>query len=154
MHFHYFVIISAWKRAKGGALHLNKFESPYPRCIVSSLVKLAQQFSRRRCLKFVNVFFFCYFVIISPWIKVGTFIWKNLGPYHPLLQVWLKFDQWFWWRRFVNFVNVFSLFHYKLGPFIWTNLNPFQQRMLSAWFAWNWISGSGEEDFLISSMYF
>ena len=53
-------------------------------------------------------------------------------------------------------------FHYFLiispwkraGPFIWTNLNPFHPRMLCAKFGLNWTSGSGEEDFLISSMYF
>ena len=38
--------------------------------------------------------------------------------------------------------------------FIWTNLNPLDPRMLCAKFGWNWPSGSGEEDFLISSMYF
>ena len=38
--------------------------------------------------------------------------------------------------------------------FIWTNINPFHPSMLCAKFGWNWPSGSGEEDFLISSMYF
>ena len=33
-----------------------------------------------------------------------------------LLQVWLKFDGWFWRRRFFNVVNVFSLFRNYL-PF-------------------------------------
>ena len=42
----------------------------------------------------------------------------------------------------------------RAGPFIWTNLNPLHPRMLCAKFGWNWLSGSGEEDFLISSMYF
>ena len=28
-----------------------------------------------------------------------------------LCQVWLKLAQWFWRKRFFNFVNVFSLFH-------------------------------------------
>ena len=42
----------------------------------------------------------------------------------------------------------------RAGPFIWTNLNPLHPRMLCAKFGWNWPSGSGEEDFLISSMYF
>ena len=49
---------------------------------------------------------------------------------------------------------------------IWRNLNPchprmlvlrlilLHPRMLFAKFGWNWPSGSGEEDFLISSMYF
>ena len=53
-------------------------------------------------------------------------------------------------------------FHYFLiispwkraGPFIWTNLNPLHPRMLCAKFGWNWLSGSGEETFLILSMYF
>ena len=47
--------------------------------------------------------YFCYFIIISPWKRVG--------------------------------------------PFIWTNLNPIHPRILCAKFGWNWLSGSGEEDF-------
>ena len=35
----------------------------------------------------------------------------------------------------------------RAGPFIWTNLNPLHQRMLCAKFGWNWLNGSGEEDF-------
>ena len=42
----------------------------------------------------------------------------------------------------------------RAGSFIWTNLNPLHPRMLCAKFGWNWLSGSGEEDFLILSMYF
>ena len=42
----------------------------------------------------------------------------------------------------------------RAGPFIWTNLNPHHPRMLCAKFGWNWLLGSGEEDFHISSMYF
>ena len=38
--------------------------------------------------------------------------------------------------------------------FIGTNLNPLHPRMLCDKFGWKWLSGSGEEDFLISSMYF
>ena len=40
--------------------------------------------------------------------------------------------------------------------FIWTILNPchLPVRLLCAKFDWNWPSGSGEEDFLISSMFF
>ena len=38
--------------------------------------------------------------------------------------------------------------------FICRNLNPLHPRMLCAKFGWNWLSGSGEDDFLISSMYF
>ena len=42
----------------------------------------------------------------------------------------------------------------RAGPFLWTNLNPLHPRMLCAKFGWNKLSGSGEEDFLITSMYF
>ena len=38
--------------------------------------------------------------------------------------------------------------------FIWTNLNLLYPGMLSAKFGWNWPSSSGEENCLISSMYF
>ena len=35
----------------------------------------------------------------------------------------------------------------RVGPFIWLKLNPLHPRMLCAKFGWNWLSGSGEEDF-------
>ena len=35
-----------------------------------------------------------------------------------------------------------------------TNLNPIHPRMLCPRFGWDWLSGSGEEDFLVSSIYF
>ena len=40
------------------------------------------------------------------------------------------------------------------GPFLWTNLNLLHSRMHCAKFGWNWLSGPGEEAFLILSMYF
>ena len=42
----------------------------------------------------------------------------------------------------------------RVEPFIWTNLNSLHPRMLWAKFCWNWLSGSGEEEFQISSMFF
>ena len=33
------------------------------------------------------------------------------------------------------------------GPFIWKKFNPLHLRMLCANFGWNWLSGSGEENF-------
>ena len=35
---------------------------------------------------------------------------ESPSPKYALCQVWLKLAQWFWRRRFFNFVNVFSLF--------------------------------------------
>ena len=55
MFFYYFVIISPWKR--GGALHLNKLESPSPKDALCQVwLKLAQWFWRRRwkCEKFTT----------------------------------------------------------------------------------------------------
>ena len=70
----------------------------------------------------------------------------------------MKLAQWFWRRRFLNFVNVFSLFRNYLrlekgGPFIWTNLNPLYLKMVCAKVGWYWHSGSGEVDFSNSLIY-
>ena len=35
---------------------------------------------------------------------------ESPSPKDALWQVWLKMAKWFWRRRFLNFVNVFSLF--------------------------------------------
>ena len=56
---------------------------------------------------------FCYFLIISPWKRIGPFIWTKLNPLHPKLlcaKFGWNMGEWFWRRRFLNFVNVFSLF--------------------------------------------
>ena len=90
------------------------------------------------------------------------FIWRNLNPYHPRMLC-AKFG-WNWpsgsWEE--DFLISSMYFRYfviispwkRTGPFIWRNLNPLHPRMLCAKFGWNWPSGSWEEDFLISSMYF
>lgn len=52
-------------------------------------------------------------------------------PWIPFNHIWLKSAQLFWWKRFLNIVNVFSLYMYhyflhfrSLGWFfIWTNFN-------------------------------
>ena len=57
--------------------------------------------------------YFRYFVIISPWKRMGALHLNKLespSPKDALCQVWLKLAQWFWRRRYLNFVNVFSLF--------------------------------------------
>ena len=35
---------------------------------------------------------------------------ESPSPKDALCQVWLKLAQWFWRRRFLNFVNVFFYF--------------------------------------------
>ena len=106
--------------------------------------------------------YFHYFVIISPWKRAQPFIWTNLNPLHPRMLC-AKFG-WNWpsGSGEEDFLISSMYFHYfviispweRAGSFSWRNLNPLQPMMLCAKFGWNWPSGSGEEDFLISSMYF
>ena len=46
-------------------------------------------------------------------------------------------------KTIINFMRIYFFF-------IWRNLNPLHPRMLCAETGWNWLSGSVEEDFLIS----
>ena len=111
-------------------------------------------------LNFVNVF--SLFRNYHPWKKVGPFIWTNLNPLHPRMLC-AKF-RWNWpsCSGEEDFLISSMYFRYfiiispwkRAGPFFWTNLNPLYPRMLCAKFGWNWLSGSGEEDFLLSSIYF
>ena len=97
---------------KGGTLRLNKLESPSPKDAFCQVwLKLAQWFWRRRFLNFVNVF--SLFHNYLPLEKAGALYLNKLespSPKDALCQVWLKLAQWFWRRRFFNFVNVFLLF--------------------------------------------
>ena len=106
--------------------------------------------------------YFHYFVIISPWKRTVPFIWTNLNPLHPRMLC-AKFSwNWLSGPGEKDFIILSMYFHYfviispwkRAGPFIWTNLNSLYPRMLCAKFGWNWLSGSGEEDFLILSMFF
>ena len=77
--------------------------------------KLAQWFWRRRFLNFVNVF--SLFRNNLPLEKGRALHLKKLestSPNDALCQVWVKLAKWFWRRRFLNFVNVFSLFRHYL----------------------------------------
>ena len=63
------------------------------------------------------------------WDLNGSSFEKNVSPLHLRMHcdVWLKLTQWFWRRRFLNIVNVFSPFRNylpleKIGPLIWTKL--------------------------------
>ena len=81
-------------------------------CFVPSLVEIDPVLMRRRFFNFVNVF--SLFRNYLPLEKGGALHLNKLespSPKDVLCQVWLKLAQWFWRRRFINFVNVFSLFH-------------------------------------------
>ena len=109
--------------------------------------------SGKKDFKILSMYFllFCNYLPLKKGGDVHLNKIESLSPNDALWQVWLELAQWFWRKRFFNFVNVFSLVCYylpleKVGPFIWTNLIPLHPRMHSAKFGWNWPSGSGEED--------
>ena len=106
-------------------------------------------------LNFINVF--SQFRNYLPLEKGRALKLRNLNPLHPRMFC-AKFG-WNWSsgsgeEDFYIFVNIFYYFIFicpwkRAGPFIWTNLNPLYPRMPCAKFSWNWLSGSGEEDFEI-----
>ena len=135
-------IITLIKRRKNPSFTLWKFNcSSFEQtwilfiqgCIVQVWLKLAQRFWRRRYFNFVNVFLLFHKYL--PWNKGRALHLNKLessSPKDVLCQVWLKLAQWFWWRRFFNFVNVyvFLLFHKYLplkraGPSFEQTWNPF-----------------------------
>ena len=82
-------------------------------CFVPRLVETGQVHGSGEEDFWISWMYFRYFLIISPW-KYGEALNLNKlessSPKDALCQVWLKLVQWFWRRRFFNFVNVFSLF--------------------------------------------
>ena len=96
--------------------------------------KLALWFLRRRFLKFVNVFsLFRYYLPLEKGVALHLNKLESPSPKDALSQVWLKLAQWFLRRRFLKFVNVFSLFPYYLplennwGPSFEQTWIPFTQ---------------------------
>ena len=59
----------------------------------------------------VNVFLlFCNYLPFEKDVFLHLDKLESLSPKNALCQFWLKLAQWFWRRRFSNFVNIFSLF--------------------------------------------
>ena len=76
-----------------------------------SIVEIGRLVLERKIFKLVNVF--SLFRNYLPLEKGGAIhLKKNDYPSvkDDFCQVWLKLAQWFWSRRFINFVNVFFLF--------------------------------------------
>ena len=141
-------------------------------------LKFAQWLCRIKYLNFVNVFsLFRYYL---PWEKGGVLYFNKLESpspknvcaeigwnwfngswedfYQCWNQVWLKMAQWLWRIRYLNFVNVFSLFrnylHWKTaGPSFEQTWIPFtSHRDAYRKCGWNWLSGPGEEDEIVKSL--
>ena len=116
----------------------------------------------------ISSVYFHYFVIISPWKMVGSFIWRNLNPLHPrmlcakIVRNWpscsgeedFKISSMYFcyfliispWKKTWSFIFIIISTWKRTGPFIWTNLSPLNPRMICAKFGWNWFSGSLEDE--------
>ena len=88
-------------------------------------------------------------LVVKPWVS---------SPKDALCPVWLKLAPWFC-RRFFKFREC-NFATSRLSPLGKGCGPPFEQnrilspKMLCAKIGWYWLSGSGEEDFLISSTHF
>ena len=101
----------------GWVLYLNKIEFPSPKYALCQVWSKLVQWFWRRFFNFVNVF--SPFRNYLPLEKSGALHLNKIestSAKNALCQVWLKLAQWFWRRRFYNFVIVFSLFRNYL-PF-------------------------------------
>ena len=89
------------------ALHLKQLESPSPKDALCKVwLKLAQWFWRRRFFNFVNAFLlFRNYLSLEKGRALHLQKLESPSPKDALCQVWLKLVQWFWRRRFFNFVN-------------------------------------------------
>ena len=110
MYFRNFVNISPLE--KGGSLHLNKFESLLTKdTLCQVLMKLAQWFWRRRFFKNINVFSqFGNYLLLEKGGSLHLNKFESLLTKDTLCQVLMKLAQWFWRRRFLKNINVFSQF--------------------------------------------
>ena len=104
--------------------------------------------SGSRFFNFVDVFLlFCNYLPLQKGVVLNLYKFEFPLPKDELCQVWLKLAQWFWRGKFLNFVNVFSLFIVIISPLEkggalpWTNLNPLLPRMHCVKFNKNWPSG-------------
>ena len=98
-----------------------------------------------------------HMIISYSWLKKRKENYENWLVLHlkdALCQVWLKLAQ-CWFFLFCQCIFLFrNYLPLEKGRALYlNNLNPLLPRMLCAKFGGNWPNGSGEEDFLILSMY-
>ena len=125
-----------------------------------SLVEIGPVVSRR-FFSFVNVFsLFCNYLPLEEGGALHLNKLESPSPKEALCLVWLKLAQWFWRRRFLNFVNAFSLFLTyvpleKCGALHLNKLeSPFPRRCIVPSLVEIGSVVLEKKIFLISSMYF
>ena len=114
MYFHYFVIISPWKRVWP---FIQRNMNPYhPRMLCAKFGKNWPSGSGEEYFyKLVNVIsLFRNYLLLEKGMALHLNKLESSSPKDALCQVWLKLALWFLRRRFLKLVNVFSLFPYYL----------------------------------------
>ena len=89
--------------------------------------------------------YFRYFAIISPWKRVGSFIWTNLNLLHPWILCGKFGLNWSSGSGEEDFLIPSIYFHSfviispwkRAWSYNWINWNPLHQRMLCTKFGWN-----------------
>ena len=80
MFFRNFVIISPWK--KEGPFIYTNLNPHHPKMIYAKFGWNCPSGFGEKDLKNLSMYF-RYFLIISPWKRAWSFIWKNLNPFQP-----------------------------------------------------------------------
>ena len=80
MYFHFFLIISPWKRE--GLFIWTNLNPLHPRMLCAKFGWNWLSGSGEEVVLIASMYFH-YFVIISPWKRARPFIWTNLNPLHP-----------------------------------------------------------------------
>ena len=144
---------------KGRGLLLNKLESTSPKdALCQVLLKIGPVVLKIKSLNLSMYFYFFVFISLEKDRSPHLSTLESPLPKDVLCQFWLKFAQWFWRSRFLNFVNVFLLFLNflpleRVWTFVWTNKDSHHQRMLFTKFDCHWSSGPEEEDENVKSLW-
>ena len=109
MYFRYFIIISPWKWAR--PFIWRNLNPLHPRMLGAKFGWNWPSGSREEDFKFCQcILLFRRYLLLEKGRALHLIKLKSSLPKDGLCQVWLKLAQWFWRRRFFNFVNVFLLF--------------------------------------------
>ena len=90
----------------------------------------------RKHWKFINVFLqFCNYLPLAKGLVLNLNKLETPSPKDAFCQVWVNLAEWFWRRRFLNFVNEFMLFrnYLPLGKGLALHLNKFESPSPNFW---------------------
>ena len=104
--------------------------------------------------------YFRFFIIISPWKRAWSRLWKNMNPNHPRMlcaKLGWNIGPVVLEKKIFKFCQcIFAFCNYlplEKGRALHLNkLNTYHPRMFCAKFGWNWPSGSWEEDENVKSL--